>query len=241
LGAAKEPRLEVLQRGQGLRFGPGGAAACARAPARSCAPLKGRDSARVEPHILPRGEPMTSIGYARVSRSTERIDQQVQRLEAAGCTTLFSEIATGPSEADWPQRAAALQQLGRGDLLIVTAMDRLALSLAGLGVILAVVSARGAGLRTLASPVWEARGPEVPVAHALVEGLLLLEANRPREQRQGGIDRARLAGAYRGRKPSVPVEKVIQLDAAGLRPIEIARRLRVGRSSVYRILRRRDV
>ena len=52
-----------------------------------------------------------------------------------------------------------------------------------------------------------------------------------------GIARAKAAGRYKGRKPAVDPAKVRQLHAEGVRPSEIARRLRVGRTTVWRALR----
>jgi DNA invertase Pin-like site-specific DNA recombinase len=51
-----------------------------------------------------------------------------------------------------------------------------------------------------------------------------------------GIAKAKALGVYKGRKPSVPVEEIKRLAAEGIGPVEIARRLKVGRSSVYRAL-----
>jgi DNA invertase Pin-like site-specific DNA recombinase len=39
-----------------------------------------------------------------------------------------------------------------------------------------------------------------------------------------------------GRKPSVPVDQVVALKAAGKGPAEIARELKISRQSVYRAL-----
>jgi len=51
-----------------------------------------------------------------------------------------------------------------------------------------------------------------------------------------GIAKAKAAGVYKGRKPSVPAQEVRRLKADGVKPAEIARRLGMGRTSVYRAL-----
>jgi hypothetical protein len=43
-----------------------------------------------------------------------------------------------------------------------------------------------------------------------------------------GIAKAQAAGVYKGRKPSVPVEKIKRLRDEGISPSEISRRLRAG-------------
>ena len=44
------------------------------------------------------------------------------------------------------------------------------------------------------------------------------------------------AGVYRGRKPSVDAVEVKRLKAEGLGASQIAKRLKIGRASVYRVL-----
>ena len=51
-----------------------------------------------------------------------------------------------------------------------------------------------------------------------------------------GISAARLRVVYRGRPASIDATKVAALKAEGLGAAEIAERLKVGRSSVYRLL-----
>jgi DNA invertase Pin-like site-specific DNA recombinase len=51
-----------------------------------------------------------------------------------------------------------------------------------------------------------------------------------------GISAARLRGVYKGRPTSIDATKVAALKAEGLGPTEIAKRLKVGRASVYRLL-----
>ena len=51
-----------------------------------------------------------------------------------------------------------------------------------------------------------------------------------------GIAAAKERGVYKGRPASIDAHKVAALKAEGLGPTEIAKRLGVGRASVYRIL-----
>ncbi len=58
------------------------------------------------------------------------------------------------------------------------------------------------------------------------------------ERQKVGIEAARVAGRYRGRAPTARAKsaEIIALKAAGKGCAEIARELRIGRASVYRIL-----
>jgi DNA invertase Pin-like site-specific DNA recombinase len=51
-----------------------------------------------------------------------------------------------------------------------------------------------------------------------------------------GISAAGLRGVYKGRPASIDATKVAALKAEGLGTTEIAKRLKVGRASVYRLL-----
>ena len=51
-----------------------------------------------------------------------------------------------------------------------------------------------------------------------------------------GIAKAKAAGVYSGRKPSIDLDKVRELNDKGLGATEIAKRLKIGRASVYRVL-----
>jgi DNA invertase Pin-like site-specific DNA recombinase len=62
------------------------------------------------------------------------------------------------------------------------------------------------------------------------------EADIRKERQAEGIAKAKEAGVYKGRKPSVDVAKVRELRAEGVGPSDIAKRLGIGRASVYRAL-----
>ena len=57
-----------------------------------------------------------------------------------------------------------------------------------------------------------------------------------KERQLEGIAKAKAAGVYRGRKPSVPVDDVRRLHEAGAGASVIAKQLKIGRASVYRAL-----
>jgi DNA invertase Pin-like site-specific DNA recombinase len=59
------------------------------------------------------------------------------------------------------------------------------------------------------------------------------ETNLRRERQLEGI--AKAAGIYKGRPASIDAEQVRKLKADGMGPTEIAKMLRIGRASVYRI------
>jgi DNA invertase Pin-like site-specific DNA recombinase len=65
------------------------------------------------------------------------------------------------------------------------------------------------------------------------------ETNLRRERQLEGIAKAKAAGVYKGRKPSIEAAQIAELKTQGLGATEIAKRLSIGRASVYRVLEER--
>ena len=57
----------------------------------------------------------------------------------------------------------------------------------------------------------------------------------------GGIAKAKAAGVYKGRPPSIEASRVREMKAQGMRPVDIAKALQIGRASVYRVLGQKAV
>ena len=62
------------------------------------------------------------------------------------------------------------------------------------------------------------------------------ETNLRRERQLEGIASAKLRGVYKGRKPSIDPAKIKKMKADGMGPSAIAKALKIGRASVYRVL-----
>ena len=62
------------------------------------------------------------------------------------------------------------------------------------------------------------------------------ETNLRKERQLEGIAKAKAAGVYKGRRPSVDVSQVRALKQEGIGPSAIAKTLGIGRASVYRAL-----
>ena len=77
---------------------------------------------------------MPLIGYARVSSAGQSLDLQEEQLRAAGVAEdhLFSEKRSGTTREGRSALEEALRFVRRGDVLLVTRLDRLARSVTDL-------------------------------------------------------------------------------------------------------------
>jgi DNA invertase Pin-like site-specific DNA recombinase len=64
------------------------------------------------------------------------------------------------------------------------------------------------------------------------------ETNLRRERQLQGVAKAKAAGVYKGRPASIDAEQVGKLKADGMGPTQIAKAVKIGRASVYRLLPR---
>jgi DNA invertase Pin-like site-specific DNA recombinase len=180
------------------------------------------------------------VGYARTSTAdqTAGLEAQERDLYAAGAEKVFSEQVSSVSQRE--ALKACLEFLREGDVLVVTKPDRLARSTAALLAIETDLSKRGVGLVVLSmgGERLDTRNPTAKLMLTILAGVATWEREIMLERQREGIAKAKAAGKYKGRKPTVvrQVVAIRMLHAAGVTPTDIARRLGVARSSVYRML-----
>ena len=124
----------------------------------------------------------------------------------------------------------------KGDVLMVTRIDRLARSIGDLQDIVRAVKAKGAALKATEQPI----DTSTAAGKCFLDMLGVFaefETNlRKERQLEEAIAKAKQAGVYKGRPASIDPAQVRELKAQGVGPSEIARRLGIGRASVYRAL-----
>ncbi|WP_018264114.1 recombinase family protein, partial [Methylobacterium sp. WSM2598] len=156
-------------------------------------------------------------------------------LKAAGCDPIRSEKVTGTTTTGRAELATVLDFIGEGDTLVVTRIDRLARSIGDLQDIVRALKAKGATLKATEQPI--DTGTAAGKAFLDMLGVFAeFETNLRKERQMEGIAKAKAEGVYKGRLPSIDADKVRMLRAEGLGPAEIARRLGISRTSVYRQL-----
>jgi len=182
-----------------------------------------------------RGATMNRIGYARVSTVDQDTALQVAALRAAGCGVIREEKASGTTTAGRTELATVLDFLQKGDVLVVTRIDRLARSIGDLQTIVRTIKERGASLECTEQPV--NTGTAAGKAFLDMLGVFAeFETNLRKERQLEGIAAAKAKGIYLGRKPSIAADQVRQLSSGGMPASAIAKELKISRASVYRLL-----
>jgi DNA invertase Pin-like site-specific DNA recombinase len=176
------------------------------------------------------------IGYARVSSVGQNLDVQRAQLQEAGCEKVFEEKFTGTTMKGRDQLEAAIDYVREGDVLVVTRMDRLARSLVDLRNIVDRLNGKGVGFRALQQGAIDTTRSDGRLMLNILASFAEFETDIRKERQLEGIAKAKAANIYKGRKPSVPVDKVRQLSSEGLGASVIAKSLGIGRASVYRAL-----
>jgi DNA invertase Pin-like site-specific DNA recombinase len=175
-------------------------------------------------------------GYARVSSTGQDLSLQQKALKEAGCKVVRSEKATGTTRKGRNELDTLLEFLREGDTLVVTKIDRLARSIGDLQTIIATLKDKGAALRTVDGQAFDTATAMGKCFLDMLGVFAEFETNLRRERQLEGIAKAKAAGVYKGRKPSIDVKAVKKLAKEGLGATEIAARLNIGRASVYRAL-----
>ena len=136
---------------------------------------------------------MTTYGYARVSTNGQDLAAQEAELMAAGCAKVFKEKVSG-AKTDRAELAKVIRTLQPGDVLAVTRLDRLARSTRDLLNVLATVSEREAGFRSLKDAWADTTTPHGRLMLTVLGGLAEFERELIRARTGEGRKRAMASG-----------------------------------------------
>ena len=175
------------------------------------------------------------VGYCRASSASQSVEIQVDQLKAAGCTEIFSEKRSGTSREGREQLEQAMRFVRRGDVLVVTRLDRLARSIADLSRIIEELTAKEVGFRCLQQGGVDTTSPEGRLMLQVLGAMAEFETAIRKDRQKEGIEKARAEGRYRGRPKTIQREEVVRLLAEGLGATAVAKKRGVGRASVYRV------
>jgi DNA invertase Pin-like site-specific DNA recombinase len=180
------------------------------------------------------------IGYARVSTQDQDTDAQIAALKSSGCKLIFQEKASG-GRWDRPELHSLLEQLRKGDVLVVWKLDRLSRSLKDVLLLMEKVEQAGAGFRSL-TEVIDTTLPGGRMMMQMVGTFAEFERAMLRERTQNGLDAARKQGRVGGRRPKLKKhqqDEIVNLVNSGQKnAADAARLFNVHPATVSRILQR---
>ncbi|MGB7245016.1 MAG: recombinase family protein, partial [Sulfitobacter sp.] len=145
------------------------------------------------------------IGYGRVSTEDQRLDAQITALKEAGAERVFAD-KIGGTKRKRPELDKMLEQLRRGDVVLVTKYDRLARSLTDLLDIVAQIETAEAGFRSLAEDI-DTTTPAGRLIFHVFASIAQFERERIRERTMEGLDAARKKGRIGGRPPALSTDQ----------------------------------
>jgi DNA invertase Pin-like site-specific DNA recombinase len=182
------------------------------------------------------------IGYARVSKTEQNLDLQLDALKAAGCDPrrIFTDKQSG---AKWDRRGldTALSHLREGDTLVVWKMDRLGRTVLQSVQFLNSLHKEKIEFRSLTEGI-DTNTPMGKFYFHMAAALAELERDRLIERTTAGLAAAAARGRKGGRKRSLSAEQeALALDMMkdGSRSMaQVAKLMNVSRSTISRLVER---
>src|SRR5580700_9031873 len=141
------------------------------------------------------------IGYARVSTSERETATQVTALKAVRCERIYREKPSG-GHWDRPELHRLLDQLRKGDVLVVWKLDRLSRSLRDVLTIMERLAEAKAGFRSLTEAI-DTTTPAGRMMMQIVGSFAEFERAMLRKRTKIGLETARREGRIRGRPPKL--------------------------------------
>ena len=182
------------------------------------------------------------IGYARVSKNdgSQVLDSQLDILKNSGIekSNIYSDKVSGMKK-DREQLNICLKVLRKGDILMVSKLDRLGRSLHHLISIINDLNARGVGFRVISGI-----GQEIDTTTAggrlifsIFGALAEFERELMSERTKAGLKSARARGRKGGRRHKMTRQKIIYIQAQLKHPdtivAELARELKITTATIY--------
>jgi DNA invertase Pin-like site-specific DNA recombinase len=149
------------------------------------------------------------IGYARVSTDGQTLDAQQSALAAAGAEKVFAEKISG-AVTDRTALARAIGEVGPGDCLLVTRLDRLARSTKDLLNTLDAIAKAGAGFRSLADAWCDTSSAHGKLMITILGGLAEFERSLILARTSEGRIRAKARGVRFGRKLKLSRHQILE-------------------------------
>ena len=180
---------------------------------------------------------MSVYGYARVSTDGQSLAAQLTELKEAKCEKIFQEKISG-ARSDRKQLTKLMALLAKGDVLVVTRLDRLARSTRDLLNLLGTIGEKEAGFKSPRDNWADTTTAHGRLMLTVLGGLAEFERELIRTRTGEGRERAKARGVILGRKPKLTGHQrreAIARREAGEVLTDIARSYNVSHSTISRL------
>jgi len=179
---------------------------------------------------------MRFFGYARVSTSQQSLDVQLKALKAEGvkANRIFTDKVTG---AHTNRNGLHLLQVKveEGDVILVKKLDRLGRDTADMIQLIKEFDAMGVAIRFLDDGI-STEGTMGKMVVTILSAVAQAERERILERTNEGRIEAKAKGVQFGRKRTIDRKKLLALHGQGVGATDIAKKMGIGRSTVYKLL-----
>ncbi len=190
------------------------------------------------PYLHTMEAPM-KIGYARVSTAHQNnsMEAQDRLLREAGCDEVHADEASGKTTEGRDALDRMLMKLRKGDEVYVTRLDRLGRNTKDVLTIAEQIKDSGASL-VIGDLGLDTATPTGGLMLTILAAVATMEREVMLERQAIGIEAAKAAGKYKGRRPKVRenAPDILRLAREGLPKREIAERLGCSIRAVFGVL-----
>jgi DNA invertase Pin-like site-specific DNA recombinase len=147
---------------------------------------------------------MALIGFARVSTVEQDLELQIEALKNIGCEEIFSGKQSGISNQNETKLSELLKYIRKGDVVVVTKLDRLGRSLKSILSTIDSIHQKGASIKTLDGAIDST--DESPFAKAMTSLLGVfaeLERDLIIQRTSEGRAKAKANGKHMGRPKTI--------------------------------------
>ena len=177
------------------------------------------------------------LGYALGSLRHPDLLEQKKALNAIGVQTLFTDTLTS-IDGERPEFKRLMDSVKAGDTIVVERIDRFARNTRHFLEMTQDLNRKGVCLKVLGIQL-DTATENGQLMLAMLRAIAEFERSVLLERQKEGIEKAKLAGKFKGRKATAraKADKVMKLLDKGMTRQQIADKLKIGVASVYRILR----
>lgn len=180
-----------------------------------------------------------TFGYARVSSKTQSLEAQLTALENHGCDKIYSETAS--TRGKLPELENLIENLRKGDTLIVYKLDRLGRSVPKIINILNFLVEKGVQIKSLTQDI----DTTTPMGKMFVYLLAIfaeMERDLISERTKNGLEEARKRGIKGGRPAKLSKRQIKQLKEMHANKIhsisELCEIFKIAKPSIYNYLKK---